>query len=255
MPDSNGNTVANARSAAQAEEMRGAAEEGRCLFCQLDHKKNQPLNKQGEFDPEGRDWPLLWVWLNPYPQKHHSHHIMIVPRRHIADGNISDLTPDEWLQILDAIKWAIDFYQIPGGGFVGRFGDPEYNAGTISHLHFQIQVPDRTGNVKATFCKDRSPVPEAARLNREAYFQDEVVGFVVLDQDGHALEANFHWRAESDPGDEWYGHACVHAKAALLHIAKMFGEGELQPFEMIPAVYRKGQQNELGSRRVPFAAE
>ncbi len=51
----NGDTVANARSADQAREMQKAAEEGRCIFCQLNYEKNQPLNKQGEFDPEGRD--------------------------------------------------------------------------------------------------------------------------------------------------------------------------------------------------------
>ena len=200
-----------------------------------------------------RDWPLLWVWLNPYPQKFHSHHVMIVPRRHIAGGNVSDLTPEEWLQILDALKWAIEFYQIPGGGFVGRFGDPEYNAGTISHLHFQIQVPDRTGNVKATFFKDRSPVAEATRINNMAHSQDEVVGFVVLDQEGHALGANFHWSAEAD---EWHGWAYVHAVAALPHIAQMFGEGELRPVTMVPAMYRKGTFNRIDSDApIPFATQ
>lgn len=158
-----GDSPENARSFEQAEEMREGAREGRCVFCTLDHKKNRPLNKQGEFDPDGRDWPLLWVWLNPFPQAHHRLHLLIVPRRHIRNEDWSLLTPEEWLQILDAWKWAQDFYEILGGGFVCRFGDRSYNAGTVGHLHFQLQVPDGSGPVKATFFKSYTIVDRIRR--------------------------------------------------------------------------------------------
>jgi hypothetical protein len=37
-----------------------------------------------------------------------------------------------------------------------RFGDFAYNGGTVSHIHSQVQVPDRTGPCFATFFKDPS---------------------------------------------------------------------------------------------------
>jgi len=91
MPNDLGDSPENARSREQLEAMQAAAAEGRCMFCQLDFGRNRPLNKQGEFDPDGRDWSLVWVWRNPFPQEHHTHHILIVPKRHIRN--------EEWDQI------------------------------------------------------------------------------------------------------------------------------------------------------------
>jgi diadenosine tetraphosphate (Ap4A) HIT family hydrolase len=143
----------NARSLEQSRVMKAAADEGRCLFCDLDLERNKPLNRRGEFDPTGGDWPLLWVWANPFPQAHHALHLMIVPRRHITQVEWPALTMEEWAQVLDAWKWAQDHFQIPGGGFVCRFGERSHNAGTVGHLHFQLQVPDGTGPIRATFFK------------------------------------------------------------------------------------------------------
>ncbi|EKE18735.1 MAG: hypothetical protein ACD_9C00254G0018 [uncultured bacterium] len=205
--------VGNARSAEQAEEMRKAAEKETCIFCQINFEKNKPLNKKGEFDPEGKGWPLLWVWENPFPQEHQFHHIVIIPRRHIRNEEFFLLTEEEWIQILDAWKWACQFYNILGGGFLVRFGERKYNAGTVGHLHFQIQAPDGTGNVKATLFKDKSPAEEARRANRAAYHQNKVTGYIYMNSNGLFLGKNLRW--EKCIGVH---HAFVHAESANKHI-------------------------------------
>ena len=58
------------------------------------------------------------------------------------------------------------FFKIPGGGFVCRFGDRKFNAGTVGHQHFQIQVPDGTGPVKVTLFKSDTPEDRARRAKR-----------------------------------------------------------------------------------------
>ena len=156
----------NARSPQQHQVMVAAAEAGTCIFCEIDFMRNQPLGRLGEFDPTGSSWPLIWVWRNPFPQEHHAHHIMIVPKRHIMGEDWADLTLEEWAQILDAWKWAQGHFRIPGGGFVCRFGARSHNAGTVGHLHFQLQVPDLTGPVKATFFKSDTPEDRARREAR-----------------------------------------------------------------------------------------
>lgn len=194
--DNLGYSTENARSAGQAQVMKDAAKVKKCIFCDIDFSINKPLNKKGEFDPEGKDWPLLWVWENPFPQEYHKHHLMIIPRRHINNEEWYLITNEEWLQILDAWKWAQTFYNLPGGGFVGRFGERSRNAGTIGHLHFQLQIPDGTGNAKATFFKDRSPAEEAKRANRKAYANNdlkEIKGFTVRNIHGEFLSKDFHW--------------------------------------------------------------
>jgi hypothetical protein len=203
-----GYSTENARSAEQAAGMKEAAEKGVCIFCSINFEKNKPLNRLGEFNPEGKDWPLIWVWENPYPQEHQGRHLMFIPKRHLDNESWNEITNEEWLQILDAWKWAQEFYNIPGGGFVGRFGQRTHNAGTIGHLHFQLQIPDLSGNVKATFCKDRSPEKEIARMNREAYFGDIVEGYVYANEHGLFLAENLRWKK------------CNGAASAFVHTEK-----------------------------------
>jgi hypothetical protein len=192
-----GYAVENARTSEQAELMTNAAKQGKCIFCEIDFTKNKPLNRLGEFDPEGKDWPLLWVWESPFPQEHQERHIMILPKRHIDNENFNDeITDAEWLQILDARKWACKFFGIKGGGAVDRFGERRLNAGTVDHWHYQLQIPDGTGNVKATFFKDRSPAEEARRANRKAHTNKKISvieGFTIRNNHGEFLSEHLHW--------------------------------------------------------------
>ena len=229
-------SINNARTAEQATAMKKAAKKGSCLFCEIDFERNKPLNKQGEFDPAGSDWPLLWVWKNPFPQEHHKLHLMIIPRRHIENEAWDSLTNEEWLQILDAWKWAQNFFKIAGGGFVGRFGSHDFNAGTIEHLHFQLQAPNGSGNVKATFCKDHSPESEIKRANRQAYFQDEVIGFIFVNNNGEFLTENLRWQRNNVQS------AFVHAASAKELIKEFLEQqAELQNVKLIwKAIWKKG---------------
>jgi hypothetical protein len=168
--------------------------------------------------------------------------LMIIPRRHILNEDCREITPDEWMQILDVWKWAQDFYKIPGGGFVGRFGEFKYNAGTIRHLHFQLQVPDGMGNVKATFFKDRSPIEEARRANRKARFKETVFGFVIWNSYGHFLDDKFRWVKDARDPDPF-----VHALNAIPHILKIFeGKNVIAPISMAKAIFTK----EIGLTRM-----
>ena len=217
--DDLGYSPENARSAEQAAQMQQATAEKKCIFCDINFEKNKPLNRLGQFDPEGKDWPLLWVWENPYPQEYHLHHLMIIPKRHINNEEWHLITNDEWLQILDAWKWAQEFYNLPGGGFVGRFGQRSHNAGTIGHLHFQLQIPDLTGNVKATLFKDKSPAEEARRKNRSAYYNDEVTGYIYMNNQGLFLGENLRWQRALGPET-----AFVHTEEANQHICDALEE-------------------------------
>ncbi len=226
--------IGNARTAEQAEHMVKAGAAKKCVFCDIDLTVNKPLNSKGELDPEGKDWPDVWVFKNPFPQEHQVLHLMIVPKRHILNEDCRNITPDEWLQILDAWKWAQDFFGIRGGGFVGRFGDFEFNAGTVRHIHFQVQVPDGTGNVKATFFKDRSPVEEARRANRKAAGKDSYEGYVIINSYDHMLDDKFRWV------NNWRHRSSAlifaHSKEALPHIMEIFnGKDVVCPIERAEA--------------------
>ncbi|HAV11188.1 MAG TPA: hypothetical protein DCX32_01455 [Candidatus Moranbacteria bacterium] len=236
--DNLGYSVENARNPEQAREMLKAATEKKCLFCPpLNFEKNKPLNKKGEFDPEGKDWPLLWVWVNPFPQEHHALHLMILPKRHIINEEFYLLTNEEWLQILDAWKWAQEFFKIPGGVFTGRFGLRSHNAGTIGHLHFQLQIPDLSGPVQVTVCKDRSPEKEARRATRDAANKGSgsYTGYIIRNEYAHILDEQLRWRVFRGTWLEGFAHA----PGALPHIEKFF-QGAIGPASMRKAAVVNG---------------
>lgn len=64
------------------------------------------------------------------------------------------MTLGDWRNWSALIDYAMNNFQIPGGGIATRFGNLSYSAGSISHLHTNIMVPDKTENVRVTLCKD-----------------------------------------------------------------------------------------------------
>ena len=239
LKEGDGYAIGNARSDGQAAVMIAAAKKGECLFCKVDMTVNKPLNKLGQFDPEGKDWPDLWVWENPFSQEYQSHHIVILPKKHIDNINFhEEMTDPIWLQILDARRWACKFYNIPGGGGLDRFGMRWTNAGTIDHWHFQLMIPDGSGNVKGTLFKDLSPVEEARRKNRKTYSKkklEQFDGFLVF-ASGYILNGSFHW--EKFNGN--YLDAYVHTAKALPHIRAIFRDNEIAPDGILPVTFKKG---------------
>jgi len=92
------------------------------------------------------------MWLNPFPQKHHAFHIVAAYRLHTND--LAALNDDDWRRLGKAFSWVQEKYKFPGGALAIRFGNPRFNAGSIRHLHFNIQVPDGSGRVQITLAKE-----------------------------------------------------------------------------------------------------
>jgi diadenosine tetraphosphate (Ap4A) HIT family hydrolase len=134
-------SIENARTPAQTAHMQATIGQGKCPFCDIDFSKNKPLG----------EWKHWWVWQNPFPYPFHIHHLVIPPKRHVT--SLEELTGDEMLEWLKIVKWAEKHFNMPGGALVMRFGDPKHNAGTIAHLHWQIQVPDGKHSAIAVFSK------------------------------------------------------------------------------------------------------
>ncbi len=139
-------TIQHSRTDAQREHMERTVGEGTCPFCVLDPDLNQVI-------AERKHWRM---WPNPFPYKHHAHHLVLAAKKHIVHPQ--ELPREAWMELGDHLLWATTQFDIPGGGLVMRFGDLAYNAGTLQHLHAHIQVPDLTGPAKATFAKAPSPI-------------------------------------------------------------------------------------------------
>ncbi|MFA6536707.1 MAG: hypothetical protein WC250_00970 [Candidatus Paceibacterota bacterium] len=158
-------SLGDCRTLEYYQELRQKILKGECPFCELDTARNPVLLAVG-------NWRL---WKNPFPYKHSKHHLVIAHQSHQAD--VDNLAPEDWSAFGSLCRWAIHRFQIPGGGIAMRFGDANYNASTIRHLHAHIQVPDRTGNVRATFAKD--PTQIATCRERAVIFEKLTQGFPI----------------------------------------------------------------------------
>jgi diadenosine tetraphosphate (Ap4A) HIT family hydrolase len=138
--------VNNSRSAEQSKQMRQAAETGKCPFCHINWTRNK-LIKEGEF------WYLMY---NLYPYPGQKQHLVLVLKRHFT--SFEGLAPEERLEWFSLNEHAMREFNIPGGALVMRFGDLDYSAGTIAHLHSHIQVPDLASDafVIAVFKKNKA---------------------------------------------------------------------------------------------------
>ncbi|MCL2110228.1 hypothetical protein FWH30_01435, partial [Microgenomates group bacterium] len=56
--------------------------------------------------------------------------------------DLAQLTPKMHQEFFEMVNWAIKEYGVSGGAFCFRFGDSNYSAGTVAHLHAQFIVPD-----------------------------------------------------------------------------------------------------------------
>ena len=129
--------------------------EGTCPFCKIDQLVNKVLY-------ENESWR---AWINPVPgKKHQAIHLVIPHRHHITD--IVQLNPNDGANLVKVFQWARLEFEIAGGGVMMRFGDPRLNAGTIRHLHVNIQVPDGTGKLDITLAKDKEKVEWHHKLVR-----------------------------------------------------------------------------------------
>jgi len=123
----------NTREDEQREIMKKTIEADRCPFCLENFVKynHQPLLKETKY------WFLTH---NKWPYKNTKHHLLIVLKAH--KEMLSELTPEEGAGLIEILAFAQEYTNAPGGGFAMRFGDTDYSAGTVSHLHAQFIVPD-----------------------------------------------------------------------------------------------------------------
>lgn len=134
--------VNNSRKQEQIEVMQKIAEQQHCPFClenlKLYHK--QPILE------EGRYWILT---TNQWPYQHTKYHFLLIYKEHAT--KLADLKAEAGAELFTMLKKLEKKYHFEGGGFAMRFGDTDFSAGTVNHLHVQLVVPD-------AMAKDFEPV-------------------------------------------------------------------------------------------------
>ena len=126
--------IANAREDDQRQVMADIIAADECPFC-LDNLRTyhkQPILKETTF----------WlVTTNQWPYPHTKYHFLLIYKQHAE--KLSDLDPAAGTELLENLQWLENTYKLVGGGWVMRFGDSNYSAGSVAHIHVQMVVPDR----------------------------------------------------------------------------------------------------------------
>ncbi len=125
---------------------------GKCTFCGVLDPKNVVIF-------ENKTWR---AWANPFPHPNHDFHFVAAPKEHRT--HVKDLTKEEYEDMTEVMNFLVVNYQIDGGAFVMRFGNPKRNAGSIRHLHFNLQVPDGTARYSVTLAKDPEEIVEKMKI-------------------------------------------------------------------------------------------
>lgn len=127
----------NARLDEQRQVMEEIIAEGKCPFCLENLKKHheQPILKQGKY----------WVLTdNRWPYEHTKHHILAISTQHVE--TLAELDPAAGAELLQLFAEVSTENQIPGGAIAIRFGDTDYSAGSVNHLHAHFIQPDIDAN-------------------------------------------------------------------------------------------------------------
>jgi diadenosine tetraphosphate (Ap4A) HIT family hydrolase len=141
----------NARQDEQIAVMQEIAKEGHCPFCEENLRRyhQQPILKEGRF----------WLaTLNQWPYPHTKQHFLLIYRQHATC--LAELDPAAGEELFTFARELEKEYQIAGGGLAMRFGDTDFSAGTVNHLHVQLIAPD-------ALAPDFEPVRVKLGLQRE----------------------------------------------------------------------------------------
>jgi len=125
--------VNNSRGDKQRAVMENIATAEHCPFC----RENLAKYHQQTILKEGKFWI---VTTNQWPYKHTKHHFLLIYKVHAV--KLSDLSPSAGQELFELIAELEKNYAFKGGGLAMRFGDTDYSAGTIAHLHVQLIEPD-----------------------------------------------------------------------------------------------------------------
>ncbi len=123
--------LAAARSEEQRSYMAQLEQDGICIFCPqyFDEYHREPI------EDEGAHWV---VTKNDYPYKGALHHLLIVPRLHVAAlDELPDEAGSELIRLIRRIKQR---YREPSEALVGRSGDMRLNGGSVEHFHIHFVV-------------------------------------------------------------------------------------------------------------------
>lgn len=123
----------NSRVDEQRAVMRQIVAEGHCPFCaeNLHKYHKQPILKDGKY------------WLvthNQWPYEHTKVHLLAIYKSHAEQ--LQHLSPEAGAELFQLLAELEQEFGFPGGGVAMRFGDTDYSAGTVNHIHAQIFVPD-----------------------------------------------------------------------------------------------------------------
>jgi ATP adenylyltransferase len=125
--------IDNAREEDQRQVMADIIANDHCPFCAENLRKyhKQPVLKETEH----------WVLTpNQWPYDNTKIHLLGILKVHME--KLSELTPQMGAELFEIVAWAEKEFDMPGGGFAMRFGETEYSAATVKHLHIQLLVPD-----------------------------------------------------------------------------------------------------------------
>jgi diadenosine tetraphosphate (Ap4A) HIT family hydrolase len=123
----------NARKEDQKQVMQEILAAEHCPFCpeQLAKYHHQPNLKDGQY----------WIITpNQWPYDNTQYHWLAILKEHKERFN--ELTAAESAELFQLLGELEAEYGIVGGGLGIRFGDTDYSAGTVRHLHAQYIIPD-----------------------------------------------------------------------------------------------------------------
>lgn len=125
--------LANARVDQQRQVMQEIIEAGHCPFCweNLEKYHKTPILKKA------KHWLIV---PNQWPYEHTKIHLLLILKQHVED--LSQLDPEAGQELIELTQWAQQEYKISGGALAVRFGDTDFSAGTIKHLHAHLIQPD-----------------------------------------------------------------------------------------------------------------
>src|SRR3989344_5276193 len=111
--------------------MKATVGQGKCGFCEIDRTIN-PVDLA-----ENEHWR---IFENAWPYPGHAFHLVAPAKTHWT--NLADITDQGIGEALQLISAMSEKHRMSGGAIVLRFGDFIHHAGTLKHLHFQVQVPN-----------------------------------------------------------------------------------------------------------------
>lgn len=160
---------------AQYYKMRTGFEKEKCVFCNLDRVLNEVL------------WEDEYVFALKVPEKFASknrllHQFVIAPKSHKRFP--WHLTVIENAQVWQAQLELSRMFDLEGGMLFARFGDMSLNAGTVPHIHWNLWVPNKGGEVRIPIFKD--PKDRDANIRRSQ-------GFAKLFEEGMTPEGYDEW--------------------------------------------------------------